>query len=221
MIRNDRELPTYNHGMAPSYWKYSWGQLPYGVKTLPRSDDIRYLPERWVTLERRIWQNFIEKISHLNKRKILDLGCGAGKLIQFLFENNATKENIFAIDENAQLIKWCSNVWPLSTFIVMDVTKIDQIPQLKQKKFDLITAHMLFNLLDDTQLSTVVLNAFNQLNQNGILAIQIPSIQGKLLSYPNLSYKGDKTQLLQEITPWGTTPYYHRSEAIMRKLQLS
>ena len=201
------EKITYRHGMAPTYWQYSWGSLPYGAKSLPRSDDLHHLPERWVALERRIWQQFIEKIANRTELKVLDVGCGAGKMIQFLLENNIEPQNITALDENEQLINWCSAIWRDVRFLKLNAVDLDQIP--KPNSFDLVISHMLFNLLDEKAMRNTLVRIYASLNQSGILAIQLPSPQGKRKQHPGLT---NQTCLIYESTPWGNTPYYWRSE---------
>ncbi len=212
MVFASKEFAAYNHGMAPAYWKYSWGALPYGVTELPRTDNLDFLPERWVTLERKIWEEFVNAVPSFSELQILDLGCGAGKLVQFFLENDVAAKQIVAIDSSPQLIKWCSTIWENVTFIQVDATKIHLNPTLDHKKFDLVSAHMLFNLLDDDQLTAVLNNAFQKLHDGGVLAIQMPSIKDKTLTHPTLAVKNNETRIRLEDTPWGRTTYYHRSE---------
>ena len=146
--------------------------------------------------------------------QILDMGCGAGKMIKLFQELGVDPQNITALDENPKLLEWCQEAWSEITSVESDCAQASSQPSLVGRRFDLVTANMLVNLLNDGRFVDTLKCAYDLVKPGGTLAFLAPSSMGKSEEY-DLDSEAEVTTLLHEKTPWGLTPYYFRSEKMM------
>lgn len=112
-----------------------------------------------------------KKVLKLNKKKILDLGCGSGftlKRISRLFPNN----NLYAYDYDNKNIKNIKKIKNLKKFYTGGINKIEN-------KFDLIILMHVFEHINDP------INFLNclkkKLTPGGVICIQSPNIEKNFL----------------------------------------
>jgi len=83
-----------------------------------------------------IWEDFSIFESHVKEgSRVLDVGCGNGRLYAFL-----KKKNILyvGIDENPFLIEQARERYPEATFVVGNILSLDTIPGIAGQSFDAI-----------------------------------------------------------------------------------
>jgi len=172
-------------------------------------------PKVWTEIEApaltaAIKEEVGNKISDL---KVLDIGVGGGKVLGLLQELGVKKENITGVDINSKMLSLVQDKYPNIKLMIGDISNENILKNFcNEEQFDLITASMIFNHLDDDQLKIAISNAFKLLKDGGILITLVP--------YPN---RWDKMNTLKdtktgykctEISPWGgKTTYHHRDMA--------
>ena len=113
--------------------------------------------------------------------KILELGCGNGRLLIPFFQNGF---NILGLETSQNMIKLAKIKYPSIPIIQGDLTnfKIDQ-------KFDIIILpNNTYNLIDPKLLAGMFESISNHLNKNGIIIIDIWNINKKY-QIPNTPIK--------------------------------
>ena len=104
-----------------------------------------------------------EFIASLSGKKVLDIGCGAGQITDYL-----TQKGIRAIglDFSQELLKIARQNFPKSKFILADICEYEQ----KEQVDGIITKDVLFHMSDENLIQ--VLQKFRKLlNPNGSLCI--------------------------------------------------
>jgi 2-polyprenyl-3-methyl-5-hydroxy-6-metoxy-1,4-benzoquinol methylase len=90
------------------------------------------------------WLEFFDFFSYLdNNKKILDLGCGNGRLFQFLKENNLNFDYL-GIDKSENLLKIAKKNNLNTNFLNLDFNNLEK---LEEKKFDYLFAIASFHHL--------------------------------------------------------------------------
>lgn len=127
-----------------------------------------------------------KKVFKLNKKKILDLGCGSGftlKRISHLFPNN----KLYAYDYDNKNIKKIKKIKNLKKFYTGNIDKIEN-------KFDLIVLMHVFEHINNP------INFLNhlkkKLNRDGIICIQSPNIEKNfldILTFDHISHFSKNT----------------------------
>lgn len=161
-------------GQAEQYWRWSWGVWP--GEAIDASDLEREgrEPNIWSLVEKKAWEYQFDKSLIGKTAKMLDLGCGAGKIVDLAIKRGVPASGIVGLDLNTKLTNWCKEMWPEVTFVRGScVNLVDLVGQYGP--FDLVTAHMLFNHLDDDQYQMTLEQIFSILKPGGDLIYMIPS----------------------------------------------
>ena len=88
------------------------------------------------TRKKEIWPEIIKLTEKIKDNdRILDLGCGNGRLIEALKD---TKIEYLGIDNSEELIKLARVNYPTSKFIMADILDLEKIEEIKTAKFDYI-----------------------------------------------------------------------------------
>lgn len=93
----------------------------YSYRWNPRNPiSIYYRHQKEITLVRAL-----NKLSiHLDKTKILDVGCGNGNILRYFAELGATSEDLYGIDITEYRISEARDASPRMNFAVGDATKL-------------------------------------------------------------------------------------------------
>jgi SAM-dependent methyltransferase len=140
--------------------KDGWNTLIKSNK--PFSNTI--LPEYGPFLKRN--EDEIKIMGNINGAKVLDLGCGAGASLEYLY-NKGAKE-IWGLDISIEQIKKAQESFPQfkDNFIVSPMEKEANIPN---NYFDYIIS--IFSMGYSSDLNNTLKNAYNYLSDNGKLII--------------------------------------------------
>jgi 2-polyprenyl-3-methyl-5-hydroxy-6-metoxy-1,4-benzoquinol methylase len=119
-----------------------------------------------VTRQKEIWPKLKEMTNLVfDGAKVLDLGCGNGRLLKVLQEKNL---KYLGCDQEEQLIKIAKTNWPKNNFIV---TKIPAVPD---KKFDYIFSIAVIHHIPSSKHRTELLKKLkNHLNNKGKIIISV------------------------------------------------
>ncbi len=104
-----------------------------------------------------------EFVSNLQGKNVLDIGCGAGQVTNYLTQKGV---NAIGIDFSQKLLKIAKETFPESKFILADICEYEQNEQVD----GIIVKDMLFHL-PDQNLTHVLLNFKKLLKPSGILCI--------------------------------------------------
>ena len=104
-----------------------------------------------------------EFVSQLKGTNVLDIGCGAGQVTNYLTQKGI---NAIGIDFSQKLLKIARETFPESKFILADICEYEQ----KKQVDGIIVKDMLFHL-PDQNLTHVLLNFKKLLKPSGILCI--------------------------------------------------
>lgn len=150
----------------------------------------------------------------LRQSKILDFGCGWGRLIRLMYKYVPTS-NIYAVDPWDQSIEHCKRASLLGNFYISDYLPRN-LPTPDKIKFDLIFAFSVFTHLSE-KATLISLNTLtNYLTDDGVLVITIRPIeywQKHLANNPDLRQE-DVTDLIQEHHSRGIAFFPHKVEKI-------
>lgn len=147
--------------------------------------------------------------------RVLDLGCGSGRVVKHLITQGIRPKNIVGADISPEMLAIAQKNVPDVRFIEADISE----GIATNETFDLVTCSLVIQHLDDKQLGKALLNIRDGLTRGGILfylvAHPVRVIHGDLRDYFNTGWR-------EQQNAWGTTmDYYHRtvSDYIARTLE--
>jgi len=113
--------------------------------------------------------NFLNKYSYensgLNNKRLLDVGCGDGGMVDFFISKGFLPHNTVGVDLSETRINRAKRNSNGTTFMVADILKLN----LNEQKFDVITSFDLFShLKSKEQIIKGLTNVNNHLDENGI-----------------------------------------------------
>lgn len=136
---------------------------------------------------------------------VLDVGCGAGRIIKYLLQKGISPNHLIGIDSSKEMLSFARRKFPSIKFIHGDVSKSDTFPRLS---FDLITCIMTLQHLDQKGLKNTLKNFYGRLRKGGVLLCLIP--HPTRMTHEDLSKYFKREELLYE-SPWNTKiHYFHR-----------
>lgn len=169
-------------------------------------DELSRTAIPWVYLDKptleRLFIPMIVPDTHL-----LDVGCGSGKVIEFLCTTKASQENMTGIDSSQGLLNIARKNLPKSHFILSDVSS--EFLNLTDKFFDLAISVRVFEYLNISELDNAMNNVFKSLKSGGTFFI--------LVGHPLRVNDGDITKYLERGSrsvslPWGMkVDLYHKT----------
>ena len=122
----------------------------------------------WFKSRRAILRNILDIIGDSNQRSLLEVGCGTGGNLRFLF-NNFQKLAGLDIDEGA--IKLARQESSEITYIQGDANYLDNL----QSNYDIIAFLDVLYHKNIKKVSDVIKQAYDKLNPNGYLLISEPA----------------------------------------------
>lgn len=112
--------------------------------------------------------DLVSRINTPNPRKILDVGCGPGNSTEVLY-NKYPDAYILGVDKSEEMIKTAKLKYPNLDFKICDVSK--DLSEL-DGDFDIVFSNACIQWVPDHK--HLLENMLNLLNNNGVLAVQIP-----------------------------------------------
>lgn len=97
--------------------------------------------------------------------RVLELGCGSGKVIDYLCEKGVSEANVTGIDSSSELIGIAQKNHPQADFVVQDISLMDAHEGI----YDLILAVRVFEYLSLETLQTVLQKCNTSLKPDGAL----------------------------------------------------
>ena len=124
-----------------------------------------------------------EFIATLSGKKVLDIGCGAGQITDYLTQKG---NDAIGIDFSEELLKIAKQNFPSSKFILADICEYEQ----KERVNGIITKDVLFHLSDENLVS--VLQKFRRMikpNGNLCIIMDMPKQAGEQIFVEELDDK--------------------------------
>lgn len=106
-------------------------------------------------------------------KKVLDVGCGTGRLVEFLNENGFEAKGC---DNAEEALKFAQNKGRGQTVVNASATELP----FKNKSFDLVTALSLIEHLDQGEVKKFLNEAFRVLGKDGLIFIITPNFHSPL-----------------------------------------
>ena len=158
----------------------------------------------WEFLEKPAFDYLFASLKKTNL-KVLDAGCGGGRIIRYLIKRGISPKNIVGQDISPEMIKIAKKNFPKLSFIQRNMRSTN----LPRNSLDLITCTMAIHDLDEKDFRKTLKNFHRLLKDGGtffyIVSHPIRVINGNMNLYFNEGWQINKT-------PWGTKlPYFHRT----------
>lgn len=147
----------------------------------------------WQYLERPTIDLYLGEIYGQNPR-VLDAGCGAGRVTGHLIDSGMHAENIYGIDIDRGMVESYANNYPTATVFQGRVSKLP----FQADSFDLIVSNMLLHQMDDTDLKKFIEESSRVLTSEGILFIIDSN------PYSSEDRVANMGKWITQKTPWGT-----------------
>lgn len=143
-----------------------------------------------------------KKIAVKQPKNILDIGCGPGNSTSVL-KKMFPQAYILGVDNSEDMIERAKEVYPDTNFQICDVTtEIDKIDN-----YDVIFSNACLQWIPNHK--TFIPMLFNKLNENGILAVQIPingqetlfKIMNDVISEPQWNFSSINVETNETLLP--------------------
>jgi len=125
-----------------------------------------------------------QNIKTLEKKKILDIGCGFGNNFIKFYQFGAKPENIFGVDLLFYRLKEVKKKFNIKNLINCNCANIP----FKNREFDIVTQFVVFSsILDDNMCKNIAAEMLRVLKDDGII-IWYDSYGGNMMSEHTRSY---------------------------------
>jgi ubiquinone/menaquinone biosynthesis C-methylase UbiE len=143
------------------------GKDVYDVKKYAQFSQASF---SWKYLEGEFLREKLKSLINPNSRMV-EAGCGDGRLVKLMIESGAKPENIVGIDLSEYLLGLAKKETPEVRWILDSIAgNID----IGNGAFDLVTCSMVLNYLTTEELESFLKNADKWLKKGGTLLIVIP-----------------------------------------------
>ncbi len=155
----------------------------------------------WTYVEAPAFRRLLLPFIH-ESAKLLDAGCGTGRLTRWLVECGLNPANVTGVDVSEKMLSIACAKLPGATFKEQDVRHLD-LPG----GYDLVTANMLFECFDNEQLFLAIAKLREQLKSGSRLVYVVTH---PLRNFePGFDYL--KRRWMSVTAPWGSRlTDYHR-----------
>ncbi len=143
------------------------------LSSIPNYEPFARMQNELKSTDEEIEQEIIPLLEHLvlqhlpKGARILDLGCGSGKLVQQL---HLKGYQATGLDVSQELLRYARINSPESEFILSDIRKFELSPT-----FDAVLSHIvLLFILNAEELTSVFRNVHTALRDNGLFVFTIP-----------------------------------------------
>ena len=143
----------------------------------------------------------------INKNtRIIEAGCGEGRLVEYLLSLGAADKNIIGIDLSEYLLSIAEGRYPKVKWIESSIG--GEVEGIENDSTDLVTCSMVLNYLDNKQYKNFLRNCSKWLRDGGKILIVIPH---PIRMVSGLDKYFDRIKCNNK-TPWGEiVTYYHRT----------
>lgn len=150
------------------------------------------------TRKKYLWPELLELTKEIKtKDKILDVGCGNGRLLE-AFKGN--KPNYLGIDASEPLIEYAQKTYPENKFIVSDILDLGKIPEIN---FDYVFSIAVLHHLPGNDLQIAALKQLkNKVSENGKIIIIVWNLWSQK-KFRKLIYKFFLLKLFKKNLPFG------------------
>ncbi len=125
------------------------------------------------TIIKSFYKKYVDSLDLSNSKKILEFGCGAGCITNYLIKKMDSNTSLSCLDIDKHAIKYLKNKFGYMEnvkFYDEDIMKID----FKKDRFDTIIIHYMFHDVDSKERSSI-LDKFNSiLSDKGKIYIREP-----------------------------------------------
>ena len=184
----------------------------------------------WPSMERPFFKEF-NPWNGLDDLRVLDVGCGAGRMISHFIDEGVPADQITGVDTNPRMVELARARVPGTHIIEADIaewgattlrrTLERELPSEdlgtdgKGISFDLITANMVFGYMSRIQIQRAMKNISSLMSNRGLFIF----VDTNPLSYVD---SGEIGTWVKRQTPWGTSEpsFNHDYEAICNELAL-
>jgi SAM-dependent methyltransferase len=134
--------------------------------------DYNIISKHFKHTRKHFWQELKPFLIYIkNQDKVLDIGCGNGRLLQALKQENK-KISYWGIDFSSKLLKAARQNHPEANLVLGDITNTQTYEQLKN--FDVCFCLAVFHHLPTPEIQLKTLkNIYKALKPNGILIISV------------------------------------------------
>ncbi len=158
----------------------------------------------WGVLERPAIEQNLSAICN-QELKILDAGCGGGRVIKHLISLGALPINIIGVDISSGMLEIAKAELPPQVKLVK--ASLSEV-ELEPGYLDLVTSSMVLHYLDEEALEQTMRKFYQSLKPKGTLFYIVPHPMRYAIQY-SATYLQKGWQ--EEITPWDTKiPFFHR-----------
>lgn len=158
----------------------------------------------WNYIHQPVFEKYLQNL-YSPQLKVLEVGSGAGKVVNYLLKVGNREQNITGIDISPEMVALSRKQYPQINFIEGNARDIT----FPKNSFDLVISSMVFHHTDDTELSEIFKNIFAWLKKGGIFfyltSHPVNVIEEQMDKYFQQGWLNRKT-------PWGAVmPSYHRT----------
>lgn len=151
----------------------------------------------WKWLEKPSLTKAITMLKNVPTLKVLEAGCGTGRVLSFLLRKGIAKENLTGIDNNSKFLQLAKARFPQVNIFKSDISDINP---MFDNVFDLIICNMVLVDLNNQHFSKTITNFSHWLKLGG--SVIILDAHPVRISFPELSgYFTHKAKSFD--SPWG------------------
>lgn len=160
----------------------------------------------WQFIERPALDRAIPARMYNDSTKILDIGCGSGRVIDYHIVRGAAEANITGVDHDHKSIELSRKRFPNARFIQQEI----QATEFEEASLDIVTAQLTLRYLDSVELASLFTKIAPALRKDGLfLLLDVhPARYGLSDGFENYFEEG-----WREVgTPWGGSErYFYRT----------
>ncbi len=150
----------------------------------------------WKFIEKPLIDKIILGINKCST-KILDAGCGSGRILKYLVDNGIPPNNLTGVDMNAEMVSIAMNHVSSVKIIQADLTKF-----APKEHYDVIICTHVLHYLNNKDFKKTLSNFYKILHKKGklffVLTHPVRTTHNNLSDY-------FKNEWIIDHTPWGTT----------------
>lgn len=141
---------------------------------------------------------------HQPETRVLEAGCGAGRVIEHLASKGINLSNIVGVDISARMLEYAKSALPGAKLLQSSLADL----ALRDGGFDLATSNMVFHHLDNKEASSALTEIHRNLKAGGTVFI-VDTDPARIVGTDD---PDSQNSWLFPRSPWGTTQvFFNRS----------